>query len=150
MLFATSKVFVTIVGCCRTLQAGFVKQKDILFLPERLAAVKSQKIPNHTNTRSHQTAAIIQKFWKTPNKEDTWPKDDTSKLSAVICHPDKHTDQSKEKFEYCSANYCRGAPDQVAGSYDCHDNRELLTVKQNLAIDALNIIFHSNFQRKEK
>ncbi len=47
---------------------GFVW--NILIFPERPNTLKSQKTPNHTNTRSYETTIITQKkIWKIPNHE---------------------------------------------------------------------------------
>ncbi len=44
-------------------------------------------MPNHTNTKSHQTAAILwKKIWKRPNHKKTLSKDDAShKFPAIAC-----------------------------------------------------------------
>ncbi len=59
--------------------AGKICLKHFWVFPELLIALRSQRMPNHTNTWSHQTAAMNgQRIWIKPNQKVTQPKDDAS------------------------------------------------------------------------
>ncbi len=76
------------------LQDRFLLQERFVWnilSPGMLVALKSWKMPNHTNTWSCQTATIIQKISRQDlTTKETWPKDDASCLfRAVTCPPVK-------------------------------------------------------------
>ena len=88
-------------GCFGISQGGFVWNNQFFFM---LVALKSQEMPNNTNTWSYQTATIMQSG-KCPTTQQTEPKDDAScKSPTATCHPSKKTWQengSVRRFWTC-------------------------------------------------